>query len=86
VAVVDLSVHKLDAHMPHVDCSRTLANLFSNLNIPPFIVCTHTHTLTCADIKTAIFSVCRVSLSRERDICEQRERYMCVCVCVCVWS
>jgi len=38
VAVVDLSIHKLDADLPLVHCSRTISNLLSDLNIPPFVV------------------------------------------------
>jgi len=40
VAVVDLSVHKLDVQLPYVHCNRTIAKLLADLNIPPFIVCT----------------------------------------------
>jgi len=38
VAVADLSIYKLDVPMPHVHCSRTIAKLLSDLDIPPFIV------------------------------------------------
>ena len=38
VAVVDLSVHKLDANTPHIQCSRAIAKLLADLSIPPFIV------------------------------------------------
>jgi len=42
--MVDMSIHTLDAHQPHVHCSRTVAKLLSDLDIPPFIVRTHTRT------------------------------------------
>lgn len=52
VAVVDLSIHKLDAHMPHVHCSRTIAKLLSDLDIPPFIVRTQ-YSVTQLTFSTA---------------------------------